>query len=99
MAMTTNARAQAVYDSIASYNTDFNKLSDGEKTTLLNGLKAIWGADLTYIKGNADVLPTALSGLPFQNPIGQAVATAGSATNQTGTTVAPSAITGKGSLT
>lgn len=54
-----------------------------EKYRLLQGLRAVWGADTTYLTGNAEIAPGSLAvatGVP--------VSTSGSALAQTGATTA-----------
>jgi len=91
--MTGNDRAAAVYAAIAA-QSNFDGLNADEKSHVKAQLQAIFGADLSYILNTAQVLPSTL-----QNPAGQPVATAGGPTSQTGSTTAPSTLTGTGRLT
>ena len=93
MTMTASARAAAIVQAI-SQNPNYGKLSSAEKTSLLNQVQAVFGADLTYITTNATVLPTALV-----TPLGAAVSTAGSAVAQTGTVTSATNVTGTGTIT
>lgn len=91
--MTGNDRAAAVYAAIAAQG-NFDGLNADEKSRVKAQLQAIFGADLSYITGTAQVLPNTL-----QNPAGQPVATSGSAVAQSGSTTAPSTLIGTGRLT
>lgn len=93
MPMNAQGRGQAVYDYMAKQGA-FSKLNDAEKQTLLAGLVGLYGADLSYITGNATIVPSTL-----QNPAGQPVSTAGSAAAQSGATTAPSTLIGTGKVT
>lgn len=53
MPMVGDVRAAAVYAAVSASNPNFSKLSADEKATLLDGFKAIYGADTTYIQTNA----------------------------------------------
>jgi len=86
--MRADDRAQAVYNALAS-QPGFSALNEAERARVKAQLVTVWGADLGYIVGNAQVNPATL-----QNPAGQPVATPMGA----GATSAPAAIIGLGSV-
>lgn len=98
MAMNGTNRGNADATAILAINPNASKMSAAELATFRSAWQVLMGADTTYITGNMQVLPVALSGASLANPTGQPVATTGSATAQTGTTTSPSTITGTGSV-
>lgn len=101
MAMNGNNRGDAAYNAIAGSNPDFAKLSPSEQNTLKSYFELLFSADTTYIIGNMDVLPVALSGPALNNPIGQAVnipSTSAPGLPSVGATSALQTVAGKGSV-
>jgi len=102
--MTPSGRADAIYNAIENSSAHFSEFSVSEKAALKAQIQQIFGddgsgnGDLTYIQGNADVLPASHSGPSLNNPAGQPVATTGTATAQSGFTTAPETIDGMGSV-
>ena len=92
MSLVGNNRAQAIYDALNTAGS-LAPLSATEKTAFLNSLKTVWGADTTYLTGNAVVQPGSLAAAS-----GIAVSTTGTAAAQTGATTAPGSLTGTGTL-
>lgn len=89
-----NSRAQSIYDAIAAADPNFAKLSESEKDRLLNNLRAVYAADTNYLKANTVVNPNTML-----VPAGVPVATAGSATAQTGSTTSAGSVNGTGTIT
>lgn len=80
---------------MAVYNAmDLSAASEIEKASVLTQLKTIYGADTSYLTGNAVIQPGSLI-----TPAGAAVSTTGSPAAQTGFTTTPVAISGAGVLT
>lgn len=93
MALTSSGRAAALY-AVASSHPKWGMLSAAEQGSVQAQLQAMWGeADLSYLKSAAEILPGTMT-----DTSGAPVATAGSATAQTGTVTAASPILGKGVL-
>lgn len=92
MAMSGNDRADQIF-AYVSAQPRFSDISKEEQAACKAQLRAIWGTDLAYIVGHAQVNPSTL-----QNPAGQPVATAGGPTAQTGSTTSPSTLIGLGTL-
>jgi hypothetical protein len=90
--MTGDARAAAVYASIQN-SPGFDKTTAAERKSITASLQAIFNADTSYIKQNAQVNPGS-----FQDPGGASVATAGGPTAQSGVVTAATPITGLGTL-
>jgi hypothetical protein len=90
--MTGNNRADAVY-AVVSAQQNFTLLSDDEKKTVQANLRIVFGADLAYVVGNAQVNPGSLT-----DPAGAAVSTTGSPAAQTGFVTSATKITGLGTL-
>jgi len=88
--MAGDDRGDAVY-AVVSQTPGFAALSQAEKDSVRQQLRTLWGADLAYVEGNAQVMPNTL-----QNPAGQPVATTGGPAAQSGSTTAPSTLTGYG---
>jgi hypothetical protein len=93
MSMTAQGRGQAIYDFMASGGA-FSRLNDDEKSKLLNGLVGLYGADLSYVIGNATIVPDS-----FNAPAGASVATTGSAAAQSGKVTTPIGLAGTGKVT
>lgn len=99
MAMNGTARGDNAYNAVAAANPNFSKLSSAEQSTLKSYFETLFGADTTYIKGNADVIPAALSGEALSAPAGQLVnVTSGPGAGSTGETAADTTLNGKGSI-
>jgi hypothetical protein len=89
MATTSDARSAAIYAAVQAL-PHFDKLQKPEETDALQAsIKAIFGADLTYLVDHVDVLPGT-----FIDPAGAAVSTSTGA----GTVTSPTAITGTGKI-
>lgn len=86
-------RAQAIYNALAAQGK-FGGLTEDEKVSVKAQLVSIYGADINYIVGAAQIIPGTM-----QNPAGQPVVVAGSPTTQSGATTAPSTLIGIGRLT
>lgn len=93
MSLSGDTRATAIYNVVAAQPA-FAHLNDAEKLAFLNQLKIIYGADTAYLVANTTVIPGTLAA-----PAGIPVATAGSPSAQTGSTVAPGALVGAGAIT
>lgn len=88
-------------DGSGAPTADLIKQPDGsmgtsEKYRLLQALRAVWGADTTYLTGNAEIAPGSLAAAQ-----GISVSVSGSPTAQTGATTASGPLTpqGRGRLT
>jgi len=93
MTMTAQGRGQAIYNFMASQGA-FSKLSPQEASTLLQGLIGLYGADLSYIVGNATIVPDS-----FNAPAGASVSTTGGPAAQTGTVTTAIGLSGTGKVT
>lgn len=95
MSLSGDARAQAVFATCDLSNTNAT-----EQQTVLNGLKALFGADTTYLTTNAVIQPGTM-----QDPAGATVLATGvgvapgSPLAITAAVAAPTPITGTGLLT
>ena len=69
MSLSGNDWAQIKYNSI-----DKSRLSEAEKTTLLNKLREKYNQDVSYLTGNATILPTGIP-TPMSNSAGAVVGT------------------------
>lgn len=60
MPMTAAGRMTALYSAVAANNPNIAKMTDSEQGALKAGMQQFFGADLSYIQSNADVLPATL---------------------------------------
>lgn len=90
MPLSGNERASAVYNVVAS-QPNFSMLTTAEQQTVKTQLQVFYGADTTYLVGNATLLPGS-----FASPAGQAVQV--NTATGTGSTSSPAPLSGSGKL-